>query len=221
MKILAFEFSSSRRSVAVVESGAELAPRLLGSASETGQRSVKALALVECVLREANLEREQIECIAVGLGPGSYTGVRAAISLAQGWQLARGVKLIGVSSADCLADQAWANGWFGRVTAVIDAQRNEVYLAGYEIGEAGWRETEPLRLATLEEAHLRRQASHLLVGPEVGRWFEEGRLLFPDAGSAGRLAAGRSDFIQGEELKPIYLRETSFVKAPPPRILPG
>ena len=221
MKILALEFSSSRRSVAVVEGSAGLAPRLLGSASETGQRSVKTFALVECALLDAKLEREQIECVAVGLGPGSYTGVRAAISLAQGWQLARGVELIGVSSAECLAVQARAKGWFGGVSVVIDAQRNEVYLASYEISEAGWRELEPLRLATIEEANSRRGTGQLLAGPEVGRWFEDGRLLFPDAGSAGRLAAGRNDFIPGEELKPVYLRETSFVKAPPPRVLPG
>ena len=85
------------------------------------------------MLREAGLEREQIEVIAVGLGPGSYTGIRVAISIAQGWQLARGVKLLGVSSAECLAAQAQAEKIFGRVNVVIDAQRNEFYLAAYEI----------------------------------------------------------------------------------------
>ena len=64
--------------------------------------------MIESALRQAGLEREEIECIAVGLGPGSYTGIRAAIALAQGWQLARGVKLLGVSSAECLATQAQA-----------------------------------------------------------------------------------------------------------------
>ena len=52
--------------------------------------------MIESALAEAKIEREQIEVIAVGLGPGSYTGIRAAISVAQGWQLARGVKLLGV-----------------------------------------------------------------------------------------------------------------------------
>ena len=49
--------------------------------------------------------------------------------MAQGWQLARGVKLLGVSSAECLAAQAQAEKIFGRVNVVIDAQRNEFYLA--------------------------------------------------------------------------------------------
>ena len=47
--------------------------------------------------------REAIEAIAVGLGPGSYTGIRAAIALAQGWQLAREVKTLGVSSVAAMA----------------------------------------------------------------------------------------------------------------------
>ena len=77
--------------------------------------------------------------IAVGLGPGSYTGIRAAIAMAQGWQLARGVKLLGVSSAEALAAQAQAENIFGRVNLVIDAQRGEFYLATWEIsgGAAG------------------------------------------------------------------------------------
>ncbi|MGZ5566967.1 MAG: tRNA threonylcarbamoyladenosine biosynthesis protein TsaB, partial [Limisphaerales bacterium] len=80
MKILAVEFSSERRSVAVVENG-----RVLGEAFEMGGRA--AIALVERALATSNVDREQIECIAVGTGPGSYTGIRGAISLAQGWQL--------------------------------------------------------------------------------------------------------------------------------------
>lgn len=218
MKILALEFSSPQRSVAIVDGG--ISKLLLGSATETGPRTVKGLGLVESALREARMEREQIDCIAVGLGPGSYTGVRAAISLAQGWQLACGVKLAGISSAECLATQAQANGWFGRVNVVIDAQRNEFYLAAYDVSPSGWQEVEPLRLATLAEAEARKQAGQWLVGPELGRWFTGGRVLFPFAEAAARLAASRTDFVSGDKLEPIYLRATSFVKAPPPRIWP-
>ena len=91
MKILAVEFSSEQRSVAVVErAGATVHVR--GAAREIGGRNAHAVALIEEALQQAKIEREEIECIAVGLGPGSYTGIRAAIALAQGWQLARAVK---------------------------------------------------------------------------------------------------------------------------------
>jgi tRNA threonylcarbamoyladenosine biosynthesis protein TsaB len=84
--------------------------------------------------RTAKISREEIEVIAVGLGPGSYTGIRAAIAVAQGWQLARGVKLLGVSSADRMSGGAGAGGEnFRAVNVVIDAQRGEFYLATWEI----------------------------------------------------------------------------------------
>ena len=45
-------------------------------------------------------------------------------------------------------------------------------------------------------------------------------VLLPAAAMVAQLAAGRSDFIAGEKLEPVYLRETTFVKAPPARVLP-
>ena len=139
MTILALEFSSPQRSVAiaraggvlgeVIETGAGLRPGQKAGASSGPAGAGGAFSMIEAALREAKLEREQIEILAVGLGPGSYTGVRVALSMAQGWQLARGAKLLGVSSMDCLAAQARAEGIFGRVNAVVDAQRSEFYLA--------------------------------------------------------------------------------------------
>jgi len=177
-----------------------------------GHRSADSLGLAEEALRKGQVEREEIECVAVGIGPGSYTGIRAAIALAQGWQLARGVRLLAISSAECLAAQGQAEGLLGRVEVVIDAQRNEFYLAGYEISAGGWLETEPLRLVTLAQAQERQRAGGRLIGPEASRWFPGSRVLFPHAAALGRLALGRSDFVAGEDLQPIYLPETKFVK---------
>jgi len=219
MKILALEFSSAQRSVAVLEGGNVVPPAVLGEKVEAGGRAARALGLIEEILKLSHVELEQIECLAVGLGPGSYTGIRSAIALAQGWQLATGVRLLGVSSAECLAAQAQDQGWFGSMNIVIDAQRKEFYLAGYEIGGAVRREVERLRLVSLEEVQAKMKTGEMVVGPEVKRWFSEGKVLFPSASVLGKLAAGRDDFVAGEKLEPIYLRETSFVKAPPPRVV--
>lgn len=212
MKILAIEFSSRRRSVAIVVDG-----RVSGAAMEEAERATRAIGLIERALAEARLEREQIECLAVGLGPGSYTGIRAAIALAQGWQLARAVKLLGISSVDALAAEAQANGWFGRVNFAIDAQRNELYLASYNIAGDHFREVTPLKLASPDEVRACSAAGEIIAGPDVTRWFPEGRVFFPSAAALGRLAATRTEFLGGEKLEPIYLREVNFVKAPPPR----
>jgi tRNA threonylcarbamoyl adenosine modification protein YeaZ len=223
MKILALEFSSAQRSVAIVHSPAS--PGLHGAPSfseviETGGRETKAIGMIEETLRDAQLEREQIECVAVGLGPGSYSGIRAGIAFAQGWQLARNVKLLGISSVECLAEQAFADGLTGCVNIVIDAQRNEFYLAQYTLSEKGWSEVQPLHLATLAQVQQLERAGQTLIGPEVTKWFANARIVFPRAAVLGQIALGRNDFVPGERLEPIYLRETTFVKAAPPRIIP-
>lgn len=253
MKILALEFSSRQRSVAVVTSpesevrspkskvqgpgskvnleDAETASRnlpVLNSISaisvsevvETGRaNTMKPLGTVEEALKQAGVEREQIECLAIGIGPGSYTGIRAAIALAQGWQLACDVKLLGVSSAECIAAQAQADGFKGKLAVVIDAQREEFYLADYEISANKMREISALRLMTLAGVRERAEGGAVLIGPEVTRWFPSGLLVFPRAAMLGRLALGRTDFVAGDKVEPIYLRETQFVKAPPRRVI--
>src|SRR5580765_6080487 len=101
MKILALEFSSPQRSVAVLEPADDASSNARSNeALETGANSTNAFEMIQRALRLAQLEREQIDCLAIGLGPGSYTGIRASIALAQGWQFARDVKLVGISSAE-------------------------------------------------------------------------------------------------------------------------
>src|SRR5271170_3537630 len=146
MTILALEFSSSQRSVAVARDG-----RVLAEAAETGDRGTNAFGMIEQVLTAAKIGREEIECLAVGLGPGSYTGVRVALSIAQGWQLATGVKLLGIGSVECLAAQAQADKMFGSVNVVIDAQRGEFYRAVFEVAVNGLKEIAPLKIVPAAE----------------------------------------------------------------------
>ena len=216
MKILALEFSSDHRSVAVVVGG-----QLCGRAEETGAREGHAFSLIEAALSAAGLQRESIDCLAVGLGPGSYTGIRSAIALAQGWQLARGTEILGISSVESLAAQAQAEKLFGRVNIIIDAQRSEFYFVRYEVSDSGCRVVAPLRLAGREEILALVRAGETVLGPEVTSEWSTGRRLFPDAAIVGQLASQRSDFVPGEKLEPIYLRETRFVKAPPSRVIPA
>jgi tRNA threonylcarbamoyladenosine biosynthesis protein TsaB len=198
MMTLALEFSSEQRSVALARGGAVLA-----SAVETGGvRQTNAFGLISKVLAQAHVTREQVEVIALGLGPGSYTGVRAAIAVAQGWQLARAVKLLGISSAEAMALRAQQEGIFGRLNVVVDAQKGEFYLGIWDISADKREEVSPLRIAPAAEV----AGLASCIGPAAKT------VLFPDAASVAILAAGRSDYIRGNQMSPIYLRETSFVK---------
>jgi tRNA threonylcarbamoyladenosine biosynthesis protein TsaB len=206
MTILALEFSSDRRSVALARDGVVLAE----SVEETAGRGTKALGLIERALAEATLSRAAIELIAVGLGPGSYTGIRAALALAQGWQLATNVKLAGVNSATAIAGEAQRNQMFGRVNVVIDAQRGEFYLSQWELSAGARKEIAPLKIVAAAEIAARRAAGELCLGPE------EAERRFPTATMVARLAM---EGWAGLPLEPIYLRETTFVKAPAGRLI--
>jgi len=207
MTILALEFSSERRSVALARDGIVLSEAV----EQTGGRATNALGLIESALATAGLSRDEIEVIAVGLGPGSYTGIRAAIAVAQGWQLARGVKLLGISSVEAIAAQAQVKNILGTVNVVIDAQRGEFYLATWEVTGTALREISPLKIASQAEIEALRTGSGICVGPEAKME------LFPKAALIAVRAAQRSNFLAGEHLEPIYLRETTFVKAAPAR----
>ena len=216
MTMLALEFSSVQRSVALARGG-----DVLAAASEAGERGTNAFGLIEEVLTTAKRTREEIEVIAVGLGPGSYTGIRVALAIAQGWQLARGVKLLGSGSVECLAAQAPAEKIYGRVNVVIDAQRGEFYLATYEVAAEGVKEAAPLKIVMAAEVESRAAAGEILIGPEVTRWFPTGKTLFPSATMLAKLAVRRNNFSSGGQLEPIYLRTTNFVKSPPARGRPA
>jgi tRNA threonylcarbamoyl adenosine modification protein YeaZ len=223
MMILALEFSSPRRSVALFNADADRGgTELVACASDHGNKDVKALQLIESTLANAGARRENVEAVAVGLGPGSYTGIRSALAIAQGWQLARDVKVAGISSVDALAWQAQASSWFGRVDFIIDAQRSELYLARFMISSQARDPLEQLRIVTLDEARalVERHPSRV-AGPEAPRFFSKADVLFPEAAALGHLFSSADKHDAGEKLESIYLRQPNFVKAPPPKNIPA
>jgi tRNA threonylcarbamoyl adenosine modification protein YeaZ len=215
MTILALEFSAELRSAAVLVEGATPS-----CATEQRPREHGPFALIERALAAAGVEREQIDCIAIGLGPGSYTGIRAAIAVAQGWNLGRQVRLVGLSSMEVLAEQAQAAGACGSVSFVVDAQRGEIYWAKYSLGSAERTILQPLRLATWDELDGARDAGEPIFGPDP-KLSERGvQLLMPSAAILAGQALGPIPEVPPAQFEPIYLRPISFVKAPPPRAIP-
>lgn len=116
------------RSVELLKSEAVAARR----ASNT-----RLLPLVDEAVSSSGLARADIACVAVGRGPGSFTGVRIAMATAKGVASALGVPLVGLSSLDAVAWGAWRAGVRGSVLVVADAMRREVYPADYSLDGAG------------------------------------------------------------------------------------
>ena len=123
MKLLAFETATEACSVAVWVDGEvcerfEIAPR---------RHAELALPWADEMLAQAGVARTALDAIAVGRGPGAFTGVRLAIALAQGVALALDRPIVPVSTLAALALQARAP----RVLAAIDARMGEVYAAAF------------------------------------------------------------------------------------------
>jgi tRNA threonylcarbamoyl adenosine modification protein YeaZ len=211
MKILALEFSSPIRAVAVLTS-----ERVTGYAEERGQsRDSKPFALITAALKEAKLDREEIDCIAVGLGPGSYGGIRSAISIAEGWQLARGTKTIGLSSAEVVAAHAGQFGVPNPVFVGLEAAPKQLYVAWFDASVFEQpRLIEPFRLVTESEA--KQPVPFRMDWPNESEG-GNGIAFPPEANFLAMLAITRTDFVPASQLEPIYLRKAEFVKAPPPR----
>lgn len=207
MKILALEFSSNQRGAAVAEG-----ENLLSTVT-TDNLKTSPLTLIDTVLQKSQLERATIEVIALGIGPGSYTGVRSAIATAQGWQFALNVKLLPIKSTEVLAATAYANGQRGETHLLIDAQRNEYYHATWNLMGEYQTETAPLRIIDTKKATKLES-----FGPDLAK-IPNCQPLYPDATILAQLAHKRTEFQSGETIEPIYLRPTEFVKAPPVRKL--
>jgi tRNA threonylcarbamoyladenosine biosynthesis protein TsaB len=215
MTILALEFSADLRSAAVLDS-----PGTPACACETVPRECAPIVLVDRVLQQAGLGRDAVDTLAIGLGPGSYAGIRTAIAMAQGWRLARPVRLVGVSSVEVLAMDARNAGMRGNVSVVVDAQRGEIYWARYLLREDGCELLEALRLGTWTDLEPWTQTGDVAVGPNAS-FAERGvKLVIPSASTLAILASTRHDDVPPEALEPVYLRATTFVKAPPARIIP-
>ena len=129
--IIAIETATEACSAALSVDGriierSEIAPR---------RHAELILPMIESLLAEAGLARAQLDGIAVGRGPGAFTGVRLAIAVAQGLALALDIPVVPVSSLAALAQDAPDAGV--AILAVIDARMGEVYAGAFRRGANG------------------------------------------------------------------------------------
>ena len=216
MKTLAVEFSSDKRSVAVLDGD-----KLLAEKTESLGRNTEAIRLIESALTQAQTGRRDIECIAIGVGPGSYTGIRTAIALTQGWQLAAEIKVQPVDSLEALAFGQQAAGERGLITYAVDAARGEFYIAKFELGDTGIKKIERTHLIKRREFELLMSSQQMIMGPGLEKNFSAASDRYPAAKDVGGIASVKKvNFIEASELEPVYLRKLDFVKAPPLRDIP-
>jgi len=132
LKILALDTSTEWCSVALWLDG-----RLLSRDERAGQRhSELLLPMIDALLGESGLALTDLDGLAFGAGPGSFTGLRIACGVTQGLAFGAGLRVVPVGTLEALAEASAAP----RVVAALDARMDEIYHAAYVREGADWRE---------------------------------------------------------------------------------
>jgi len=139
--ILGLDTSSVRGSVALLRDGAVLASLRHEELNRHGERLE---GMLRDLLERTAVRREELSQIAVGVGPGSFTGLRVGLAFAEGLSLGLGIPLVGVDSMRAMAEMVEAQ-ICPRIWCAVDARRGELFLACY--GRAGRTFIEPTAVA--------------------------------------------------------------------------
>lgn len=215
---LALDTSGPAGSVALLRERDDGAAEVLGrEAISAGMRhGVELFPALERLLSGAGVGARDLSVVAVGTGPGSYTGLRVGVTAARALAYAAGVELLGVPSCD-----AWARGCDApgeELAVVLDAQVRAVYLALYRRGAGGWERTLGPEFLDPVDAASRIPTGATVVGDGPAAYAEaftavavHGDAHGAEAAHVGWIALARH--ARGErqaidEVVPLYLRAT-------------
>lgn len=193
------------------------------------QHSQKILPMVDAVMKEAGASLTELDGLAFGRGPGSFTGVRIATGIIQGLALGSQLPVAGVSTLAAMAQQVINSGDVSDVAVAIDARMGEVYFAHYQnqqgiatlMGEeqvtSPETAAEQIDISSMAVAGTGWQAypvlSELLNGQSVSVSYPYARFMLPLAEQT--LSAGQGMAV--DAITPEYLRNTVTWKKLPGR----
>jgi tRNA threonylcarbamoyladenosine biosynthesis protein TsaB len=220
VKILALDTSTEYCSVALWRDGT-----VDDSEALAGQRhSELLLPMVDALLARHGLAIRDLDGIAFGQGPGSFTGLRIGCGVTQGLAFGGGLPVVGIGTLLAMAEAAQSES----VLSCLDARMGEIYHAAYRKSGAAWQPVHAPSLCAPAEAPLVHEGAWTGCGSGFtahGRTLREryaGRLtgimpeIFPHARDIARLAAvefaaGRA--VAAEQAVPVYLRDKVALKA--------
>ncbi len=220
-RILAIDTSTESCSVAIWNQGEILALSNLRPREHTQY----ILPMVQQVLLDSGLRLNQLDALAFGRGPGSFTGVRICIGIVQGLALGADLPILGISTLQTMAQGAWRINRSERVLAAIDARIGEVYWGEFKRDKNGnWNEGSGERLLLPSQALERTRqlrgawasvgtgwkAHPMLTSISILKVYD-GQVLLPFA--EDMLPIALLDWKKGlavtaEEAKPTYLRNS-------------
>jgi tRNA threonylcarbamoyladenosine biosynthesis protein TsaB len=219
MRILALDTSTEYCSVALWQDGV-----VVERCELVGQKHSETLmAMLDALLFKAGVKLEQLDGIAFGMGPGSFTGVRIACGVTQGLALGANLPVVGVCTLEALAEASGKS----RVIAALDARMGEIYLAVYERQHDGWTTVSEPCLCKAENAPLISGGAWFGVGSGFAMYGTvlearyDGHLqgsngaAIPQAAAIAALGAVQLSLGRGvdaAEALPLYLRDKVALK---------
>ncbi|KGJ91821.1 tRNA (adenosine(37)-N6)-threonylcarbamoyltransferase complex dimerization subunit type 1 TsaB [Colwellia psychrerythraea] len=237
MNYLALDASTEACSVALQVNGKvfsryELCPQ---------SHSLHLLPMIDAVLNEASIKLADLDGLIFGQGPGSFTGVRIGVGVAQGLAFSANLPVVGVSSLQAMAQMAYMKHGQKQVIAAIDARMSEVYNGYYTLDEHDVMQAQQAEAVTPPE-QLAEQLSAVVTTPfyAVGTGWDayseklseksgeqlfalqtnngSPDILFPSAEAMlviGKIKLELGQGVSAEEAQPVYVRDTvSWKKLP-------
>lgn len=217
MRILALETAIAPGSVALLDAGRYAGQINLPADSQMARSLTPA---IDRLLRDAGWQPSDIQLVAVSIGPGSFTGLRIGVTTAKTFAYAVGADVVAVDTLEAIAWQAPR--WPGRLMAVIDAHRQQLFVGQFE--QPGGQPPQPLGHPHVEaiDSWLRRlEPATIVMGPGLRKVVDRlpshvnvvpHQLWQPRAETVGTIAwrayrAGRRDDLWS--LAPQYLRKSA------------
>jgi len=232
-KILAVDTSTENCSVALmmgdeIISRCEYAPR---------EHTTKILPMVDTVLAEGGVKLTQLDALAFGRGPGSFTGVRIGIGIAQGLAFGADLPMVGISTLMTMAQGTYRTHQSEQVLTAIDARMGEIYWGQYRRQIDGdWllqgkeRVLAPDALVQKQNANQTDSGIWLTAGTGWESYAElrsqlnlnaqKGEILYPDSQDMvvlAQYALARGEAVSAENASPVYVRDTVTWKKLPGR----
>ena len=220
--ILSIETATTNCSVSLSKNGETLL--LKEDNSNNYSHAERLHVFIDETLREANIERSELEAIAVSKGPGSYTGLRIGVSAAKGLCYALDIPLISVSTLEALAYQVNVDN--GVIVPMLDARRMEVFSAIYS---SNLKQVRDIEAQILDESSFTQELSKgkvYFIGNGVEKtkallkhenaFFIEGKL--PSANQMSALAYLKYKISDTEDVayfEPYYLKDFVALKPKP------
>lgn len=223
--ILALDTATEACSVALLHNGKistldEISPR---------SHTQRILPMVDELLTQANIQIKDVNYLVFGRGPGSFTGVRVGVSVAQGLAMGANLPVVAVSNLKAMAEEAYQKLGAENVIALIDARMNEVYFAQFSRNGDEWNKIVAEQVCSPEAAIQQFQLieNTVVVGTGWAAYsqFSEQNLPLVVSeitlpSSRHMLSIAQAEMAKGNvqsalEIEPVYLRnEVTWEKLP-------